>query len=62
MVSDSARCCSGYGGCSAAATANSAFGNAPRRDARLDDSAMPAAFASSPITSVSGRAAATAST
>ena len=57
-VSASAAPSKGYGGCSAAATANSAFGSFARRDA----SRIPAALASSPMTSVSGCAAAAAST
>jgi hypothetical protein len=61
-VSDPAIPSSGYGGCSAAATANSAFGSARRFAARRDARAMPSALASTPITSVSGRPAAAAST
>ena len=61
-LSDPARPCRTYGGCSAAATANSALGSALRRAARRDDSAMPVAFASTPMTSVSGRCAAVART
>jgi hypothetical protein len=57
-VSEAASACSGYGGCSAATTAKSAFGSASRRAARREALAMAAAFASSPITSVSGRSAA----
>jgi hypothetical protein len=62
IVIECASPCSAYGGCSAAATANSALGSAPRRAARRDASARPAAFASTPMTSVSGRTAAAAST
>ena len=62
IVIDPASPCSGYGGCSAAITANSAFGSAPRRAARREASAIAAALASTPMTSTSGCAAAAAST
>ena len=61
-VSEPANPFSTCGGCSAAATANNAFGSARRRAARREESAIAIAFASTPITSVSGRAAAAAST
>ena len=48
-VSASAMPCSAYGGCSAAATANSALRSAPRCAARPRPRACPAAFASTPI-------------